>query len=233
MAGPIAHIFCALAVLQSGALKINDEKSFLIGSCYPDIDYFGVLKREHTHYTNIRWEDVVTAPNDFYKGILLHCLVDEVRIAQLEQPNEANLPALPMMRSQIMKFYEDSILYTKINNWQHLMRYFNDVLPEEKALDHLSEAVLKSWHQFIQTYCAQQPSGLSVHTMINQFPQLKARVPFGIPPLVTKVYMGIAFKSFNKPKITNAIKNFYDNCVVHITGNAHLTHRRIMIGVAA
>lgn len=229
MAGPVAHILCAFMILQSGVLTVTDKKAFFIGSCYPDIDYFGVIKRESTHYPNVRWEDVVAASTDFYKGILLHCLVDEVRIAQLEQPNEANLPALPIMRSQIMKFYEDSIIYNKIKNWPELMQHFNDIIPEEKSIDHLPEAALSSWHKFIQTYCAQQPSILSTYAIINQFPQLKARIPFGIPSLISKAYIGIAFKSFNKPRLTAAIKHFYDNCVSLITSNAHLVHRKIMI----
>lgn len=230
MAGPIAHIFCALAILQSGALKVNDEKAFIVGNLLPDIQYLGVIARDKTHYTNIRWEDIVAAPTDFQKGVLLHSLIDEVRIAQLEKPNERYIPALPIMRSQIMKFYEDSLIYSRISDWSKFIHYFDEILPEEKEAYQLSDTALKQWHQFIKTYCMQPPSVVSTHAIINQFPQLRSRIPWGLPSLISKIYLGIAFRSFNKKsQLTGAMKNFYDNCVSLITGNAHLAHRRIMV----
>ncbi len=228
MAGPIAHIFCALAILHSGALKVNDEKAFIIGTSLPDIQYLGVITRETTHYPNIRWEDVIAAPTDFQKGILFHSLVDEVRIAQLEKPNEKYIPSLPIMRSQIMKFYEDNLIYSKINDLPKIMHYFDEILPEEKSSYGLADAALTQWHQFIKVYCLQPPSALTTHTIINQFPQLRSRIRFGIPSLIVKAYVGIAFRSFKKPRLINAMNNFYDNCVSLLTSNAHLAHQRIM-----
>lgn len=229
MAGPVAHILAALLILHSApqhGLKVTDHQAFIVGTCYPDIHYLGIIKRETTHVTNIRWEDVVAAPTDFQKGVLFHSLVDEVRIVHLETVHGNLLPFLPIMRSQIMKFYEDSLIYNQVDDWLKISHYFDEILPEEKQAHQLSDTALQQWHQFIKIYCMQQPSVLSTHTIINQFPQLRARIPFGIPSLLSKVYMGIAFRSFNKPRLTRAIKNFYENIVHLLTSNAHLTHKK-------
>lgn len=232
MAGPVAHILCALLILQSApqhGLKVTDPKAFIVGTCYPDIHYLGIIKRETTHSANIRWEDVVAASTDFQKGVLLHLLVDEVRIAQLEKLHGNLMPFLPIMRSQIMKFYEDSLIYNQVDDWLKIGHYFDEILPEEKQAHQLSDTALNQWHQFIKIYCMQQPSVLSTHTIINQFPQLRARIPLGIPSLVSKVYMGIAFRSFNKPRLKNAIQHFYKDIVHLLTSNAHLTHIKAMV----
>jgi hypothetical protein len=224
MAGLVAHIFCALAILQSGALKIENEKAFIIGSCYPDIRYLGVIDRATTHYNNVRWEDIVAASSDFQKGVLLHNLVDEVRIAQLEKPHATRLPSLPIMRSQIMKFFEDSLLYHQVADWQKILHYFDDIYPEER-FQGIADTALTTWHQFIKAYCRQQPSALSTHAIINQFPPLRRRIPLGIPSLISKLYFGIALKSFNKPALVNAMRQFYTNAVSLITHNAHLGYQ--------
>lgn len=226
MAGPIAHIFCALALLQSGALKVDDEKAFIVGSCYPDIRYLNVIKRSETHRNSIRWQDVIAAPTAFEKGVLLHSLVDEVRIAHLENPAKIRLPSLPFMRSQMMKFYEDSLLHHKVDNWPKIISYFDTVLPEEKMSHNLSEGALSTWHRFIKTYCMQPPNQMSIYTILNQFPELRATATPGMAAaLITKTYIGIALRSFNKARITLAVQDFYDNCVALITSNAHLVSR--------
>ncbi len=231
MAGPIAHIICALAILNSGALKIQDEKAFILGNCYPDIDYIGVVKRDITHYPHIRWEDVIAAPTDFQKGVLLHSLVDEVRIAQLEKPNEESIPHLPIMRSQIMKFFEDALLYPQLKAaWPRIAHYFDKIILEEKAAHHLTDGALTQWHHFIKTYCTQEPTVTNTHALINQFPQLRARIPVGLPSLISKVYIALAFRSFKrKSELTRAMKHFYENSVTLVTSNAHLAHRHLMV----
>lgn len=232
MAGPVGHILCALALLNSGALKVADEKAFIVGTCYPDIQYLGAISRETTHYPNIRWEDIVAAPTDFQKGVLLHSLVDEVRVAHLEKLNEAYIPSLPIMRSQIFKFFEDSLIYAQVQDWPRILHYFDELIPEEKTIHNISNKALTNWHQFIITYCIQKPSVVSTHAILNQIPQLRARIPWGLPSLISKIYLGIAFRACNKPRLVNAIHHFYDNCVHLVTNNAHLTHRRMVMAAA-
>jgi hypothetical protein len=224
MAGPVAHIFCALAVMQSGALSITDQRAFIIGTCYPDVQYLGDISRQTTHAHPIRWQDVAAAPSDFHKGILLHALVDEVREALLETSTTTRIPVLPFMRSNIMKFYEDSVLYDKITNWQEIRDYFTRILDEEK-MQRVPDHSLKRWHRFIRTYCAQKPSALSTHAILDQFPHLRARIPTGIPSLISKIYMGIAFRSFKRKNLVPAIEQFYHNCVPLLMNNAHLAQQ--------
>lgn len=62
MAAPIAHIFCALALLQQGKIKVADKQSFILGTSFPDIRYLEVIKRDQTHEKNVNWNDVINAP---------------------------------------------------------------------------------------------------------------------------------------------------------------------------
>ncbi len=223
MAGPIAHIFCALAILHSGALKVEDERAFIVGTTYPDIRSLGVISREKTHTKNVQWEDVINASTSFQKGVLLHCLVDDVRIAQLEKPNEQRIPHLPIARSQIVKFFEDSLIYHRIVDWQKILSYFDLVLPEEKMQHNIPEKAIATWHRFIKAYCLQQPGVFSLNTILMQFPELQAHIPIGIPSLASKAYLAISFRSLKKAKLTQSIEDFYNNCVSLITSNAHLS----------
>ena len=223
MAGPIAHIFCALALLKAGALTVDDPKAFIVGTTYPDIRLLAMIDRTQTHYDSISWQDVLDAKTSFQKGVKLHSLVDQIRIAQLETPLKNKLPRLPLMRIELLKFFEDSILYPKIENWPQLIAYFDNVIHEEKNEHHLSDQTLAQWHFYIKTYCAHQPSALSSHAVINQFPRLRKNIPLGFASLLSKAYVGIAFHSLRKTNaVISTIDHFYDNAVSLITSNAHM-----------
>jgi len=207
MAGPIAHIICALSLLQSGALQVTDEKAFIIGTVFPDIRYLNVIDREKTHKDNVQWEDVHSASSSFEKGMLLHSLLDRVRIVHFEQPNEEMIPHIPMMRSQLLKFYEDRIIYHRLDNWNTIIQYFDEIIPEEKEWD-ISEKALKQWHRFIQSYCAQQPTTGSLFSCIRQLPQLQRHPSYGI---MVRMYLELTFRLFKKEKLRKAIRSFYRN----------------------
>jgi len=207
MAGPIAHIICALSLLQAGALQVIDERAFIIGTVFPDIRYLNVIDRAETHKDNVEWEDVFSASSSFEKGILLHSLLDRVRIVHFEQPNEAMIPHIPMMRSQLLKFYEDRLIYKGLDNWEKIIEYFDEVIPEEKEWD-ISEKALKQWHRFIQSYCAQQPTTDSLFSCMRQLPQLQRHPSYAF---FVRMYLEVAFRLFKKKKLRKAIRSFYRN----------------------
>ena len=216
MAGPIAHIICAFSLLQSGALQVIDEKAFIIGTVFPDIRYLNVIDREKTHKDNVQWEDVISASSSFEKGMLLHSLLDRVRIVHFEQPNEEIIPHIPMMRSQLLKFYEDRLIYNGLDNWNKIIEYFDEIIPEEKEWD-ISEKALKQWHRFIQGYCAQQPTPGSLFSCMRQLPQLQRHPSYAF---FIRIYLELTFRLFKKKKLQKAIRSFYRNSNELLTSQA-------------
>src|SRR3990167_4458332 len=168
MAGIIAHIYCALTLVSSGQLKISDERALIAGVVYPSIGSINVMMRESSYTLKPTWQNVIDAPNDFQKGVRLHALIDQVRADHLEKPLEPRLPSLPIMKQQLVSFYEDSLLYNRINRWPVILRYFDTILPEERAYDGHRDMILHSWHTFVRTYCSQQPSAISTHLIFNE-----------------------------------------------------------------
>ena len=49
MAAPIAHIFCALFLLNNNIIDVDNIQEFIIGTSFPDIRYLGVIERDTTH----------------------------------------------------------------------------------------------------------------------------------------------------------------------------------------
>lgn len=157
MAAPIAHIFCALSLLSSNAITIDNVTDFIIGTSFPDIRYLRVIERDKTHVKNVTWNDVINAPNSFEKGRLLHCLLDEVREEFIEQNNLYEFIPNSPFRTQILKFYEDIILYEMIKSWPQINHYFDTIIPEEIVYD-ININDLKMWHNILKDYCSQQPN---------------------------------------------------------------------------
>lgn len=156
MAATIAHIFCALSLLNSNALHVDNIAEFIIGTCFPDIRYLGVVKRTETHAKNVTWNDVINAITSFEKGRLLHSLLDEKREEFIEQSHLYDLIPDSLFRSQVLKFYEDIILYEKIHNWQEIAHYFDIILDEETNYG-IAHRDLRRWHDLLKDYVLKQP----------------------------------------------------------------------------
>lgn len=214
MVGIIAQIFCALSLLASGALQVTDERAFILGAVYPNLQKAdpskGPLLQLRSQSDN-RWLEIIAAPSDFKKGILVNHLVQDLHTARMADSYRTSTPHLPLLKEQIVSYFEDSILYDKINNWPKIVSYFDTIHPEEQAYDKLSEFTLLEWHRFVKTYCAQRPSALSTHTLFNQFPILRSRVPIGLPSLASKAYVAVAFKRLKKKSYPQKMLDFYHN----------------------
>ncbi len=193
MAAPIAHIFCALALLQQGKIKVVDKQSFILGTSFPDIRYLGVIKRDQTHEKNVNWNDVINAPTSFEAGRLLHVLLDLVREDYVQTHNLYDqFPNTPY-RTHILKFFEDTLLHNKINNWQEIVCYFNTILPEEQTYN-IHDRYIRIWHQLLQHYIKQPPDAKQIAWFLKQRATAIARDESNI------------FKRFFK-NLINTIKN--------------------------
>lgn len=208
MAGPIAHIFCALSVLASGALKVTDERAFILGVSYPNMHIVDLIKKEKKPLPH--WQQIVNEPSDFKKGMLLHAIIDDLHDTHIAKRYANHMPRLPVMKQQIISYFEDAQLYYRVTDWPRIMGYFDTIITEERTQHSLPDLAINKWHQFIKTYCAQQPSALSTHMIFNQFPILRNRIPLGLPSLASKAYVGIAFKTLKKQAYLNALSDFYD-----------------------
>ncbi|HXW86140.1 MAG TPA: hypothetical protein VEK38_02235 [Candidatus Bathyarchaeia archaeon] len=166
MAGPVSHIYCALAILLSGTLSIENPRDFIIGSLFPDIRYLGVIERSQTHKPHITWHDVQTASSDFDAGMKLHALVDVVREAYVVHHSlYDHFSSLLPYKSQFLKFFEDALLHNKVADWSTIIGYFDTILPEEQAFG-IDDTALHLWHSLMQQYLAQQPDVSNIRTYL-------------------------------------------------------------------
>lgn len=161
MAAPVAHIFVALALLNSGKLKVDDKQAFILGTSFPDIRYLNVIKREKTHKKNVTWGDVVNASSSFEAGMLLHALLDRVREDYVETHHLYDqLPNNPY-RAHVLKFFEDTLLYNYVTEWPQTTTYFDTITQEEKTYG-ITMPYLRIWHKLLQQYISQHPSAKQI-----------------------------------------------------------------------
>lgn len=164
MAGPVTHIIFALLMLPLLPPDM-DKQAFIIGTSFPDIRYMAGISRAATHIEPVSWDAIVNEPSAFRAGMMLHNLVDNVRImhlehyfydiTQLEQYTPAYIKLFPLMQ----KTAEDAYYYRycTADRWQEVSSYFDTVYQEELDFG-IDEAVLRQWHTMIQTYIAQEPT---------------------------------------------------------------------------
>lgn len=223
MAAPIAHIFCALSLLSSNAIDIDNITDFIVGTSFPDIRYLGVIEREATHAHNVTWNDVTNAPTSFEKGRLLHCLLDEVREAFVVKHNLYEFIPDSPFPTQILKLYEDIILYEMIKNWADISTCFDTILPEECAYG-IKNNDIKTWHKLLKRYFAQQPdtnqillflqqrAALAVQKETNLFKKFLMQCKNAIINRIAYFKLiSILHKLKNHKKLTTSIKFFYNH----------------------
>lgn len=166
MAGPVTHIIFALQILHLLPPSI-DPQAFIVGTSFPDIRYLAHLTREQTHIEPISWQNVINEPSSFRAGMLFHNLVDEIRMEHFEPDfydrkkiNEYT-PLYIKLFPLILKTAEDAFLYTKTNHWKKIATYFDTVYQEELDFN-VSEDILRTWHNMIQTYIANKTDTESI-----------------------------------------------------------------------
>ena len=168
MAAPIAHIVCGLAFLASPYCPIQDKQAFIVGTSFPDIRYIGHLHREQTHWPDITITDVIEEPNPFLAGMKFHSWVDETReqfvLDHALYDHFSNSP----FRPTILKFFEDTQLYNKVN-WTEIIPYFDTIQKEELTFGVPLETITQ-WHKMLQAYFSLPPTVESIQNTLAQNP---------------------------------------------------------------
>lgn len=159
MATPITHI-----VLSE---KIRDKlfpdkvaKDFLIGTSFPDIRHLKVIEKEATHYKSLT-VDVLKLENSFQAGLKFHSILDLAREKFMGENGVYYWYNKSDYIVGAVKFLEDKIFYQYISDWNQYIRYFDDILAEQKAYN-IPELALRKWHNMLQDYFANTPDEGSI-----------------------------------------------------------------------
>lgn len=153
MAGPIGHIVCALALLNSPKIDIKDKDAFLAGTNFPDIRYITDINRSTTHRINERTlEFLKNADSSFEAGRRFHVIVDYAREQHMLKNGAYNFIKKGPLQSQILKLTEDDILFKKFKNSNFdTDQIFNNIYKEELSYD-IKPDEIKRWHNILKNY---------------------------------------------------------------------------------
>lgn len=214
MPAPVTHILLALSVLP--LLPDKDPKEFILGTSFPDIRYLKVIDRNTTHDPKPSWQKVVQEKSSFKAGMELHALADKIHDKyMLRKKVYASLPAGCRQSSSYLKFFEDILLYTHCNTWQHLMSYFDTISQDSRQFID-QDAIIESWQYGIKRYIAQQPTPEDVAQILD----VKIPTWWGpflrVPIYIKAQYMSSVLLSnmaelMQNRTICDAILEFYNN----------------------
>jgi len=155
MAAPITHIVLTDKVFNK-YFQDKEKKDFFVGTSLPDIRYLKVIARNKVHFNNLNL-DKIKQENSFLAGLKFHSLLDKARENFVVSKDIYSLCPKSEYIIQSLKLLEDDILYDKIQNWQEFIDFFDEILPEELALD-ISKESLNKWHKILQKYFSKQPN---------------------------------------------------------------------------
>lgn len=157
MAAPITHIVLTEKVFDK-FFQDKNRKDFYIGTVFSDIRHLGVIDRKSTHFplSSLNIKDIREGKNSFTAGLKFHSLVDDIRERFVESKNIYSLIPESKYKTQILKLLEDELYYDKIKNWDKVISFFDDILPEELSFDIQGEGI-KRWHKILQKYFFRKP----------------------------------------------------------------------------
>ncbi len=156
MPGPITHIALTDKVFNK-YFKDKNKKDFFIGTSFPDIRYLKIIKREKTHFPEVKLNQLKDK-NSFEAGFKFHSLVDII-VEEFTQAEDiySLLPRSNQPGHYPISFLEDELFYNKMDNWDEIIGFLDNVLPEELAFD-ISGQAIRKWHQILQDYFSQKPN---------------------------------------------------------------------------
>lgn len=155
MAAPITHIVLANKVWNK-SLSSFSKKDFLIGTSFPDIRYLKVIDRNNTHFKDLFLEDIKN-DNSFMAGVKFHSIVDEVREAYMVSQNIYSYFPKSKYITQSLKLLEDELLYENFDEWNNLIKDFNDIPYGQIKID-LDKLYIEKWYSLLQEYFSTKPT---------------------------------------------------------------------------
>lgn len=155
MAAPVGHIFCALALLESGTVDIADHQAFLAGTNFPDIRYITKIGRTTTHKLDGEGLDhVLAAPNSFEAGRRFHVFVDQEREKHMLKHQAYRFLKNGPLKTQLLKLTEDHVLFDKISGRFDENVVFGKIYDEERTFN-VKDSEIETWHHLLRTYLNQ------------------------------------------------------------------------------
>lgn len=165
MATPITHIVLTIKIYNQHFLD-KSFKDFIIGTSLPDIRYLRVIEREKTHFPSTTLDEI-KQEKSFISGLKFHSLVDRVRENFLLSYDLYSKCPKTKFITQSIKILEDSILYSKIDDWEMIILLFDEVLSSELELG-LNKDSVEFWHKTLQDYFSKKPNSESIDTFVQR-----------------------------------------------------------------
>jgi hypothetical protein len=220
VAAPVGHIICALALLNSGSVKVDDSHAFFAGTLFPDIRYITNIERKATHQlkeSSLLF--VKKADSSFELGRRLHILVDLKREEHMRKNGAYDYIKNNLYSTQMLKMVEDNILFDKLKNNFSLGKILDKIYPEERAYK-ISDKNIYTWHQILKSYLDTNKFKI---TRYYQAAQAYKRA-FGLPErlfkdflssaktMVSLVYAYIQIERLSRDeKLRAIVLDFYEN----------------------
>lgn len=199
MAAPATHIVLATKVFDRYFRDLA-YPDFVVGTSFPDIRYTGVIDREKTHFSNLTI-DQITKEDSFTAGLKLHSLVDEVREEYVKSQGLYKLFPESQFLTQGVKFFEDQVLYGKIENWKEITNYFSSIYDGELAFG-VSREDIEKWHGLLKRILSRQITENEIIYFVSEI---------GRPPLMSNEIIRVIGGLKDKDKATEIVLDFYDN----------------------
>jgi len=199
MPAPVTHIVLALSILPM--LPDKNKEEFLIGTSFPDIRYLGTLTREQTHMSDPTWSSIIKESSSFKAGIEFHALVDRIHDEYMSKHNAYNYIAAPdRLKSYILKFYEDMLLYEYCTIWPEIINSFDIIVQDELIFPHDKRSV-KKWHNILQLYFSDRPDIIRLTTLLFG-------VGLAVPDMIKDIFQKAVWGK-GCSKLQGLIQSFY------------------------
>jgi hypothetical protein len=199
MASPITHIVLADKVLNK-FFPDKNRKDFFIGTVFPDIRYLGCIKREGTHLPQVSLKEIQDEKNSFMAGFKFHSLVDIINTKFIYSGIFANSHS---KYYAAVDFVEEELFYNKISDWNEIINFFKETLPEEKEFNvNIKDIDLKKWHQIVQSNFREIPNNK------NRYEHAKA---INFPEDTLSNILKTTEELKKDKEAIKAIEKFYDN----------------------
>jgi len=169
MPWPATHVLVAETAYP---LYFNhlDHRSFIIGTCYPDIRYPAQIDRDLTHIHDVPIEEMQTQ-TAFRAGLLFHTYVDDFWNGYIAQYKGRLYDLVPKHRPTFhtLKILQDCYLYDQLDNWPQIATALEIILPEELTFGASKQAV-RDWHAMIQHYLSKPPQKSDLEMLSRTLP---------------------------------------------------------------
>lgn len=156
MAYAVTHVVLTKK-LYNRYFKDKDRKELFIGTCFPDIRHLAGIHRDATHFHGISLAEVMSE-DPFMAGVIFHSYVDDNREAYVRAREIYKLAPESEYIIHALKFFEDQMLYEKIQDWNEYVGFFDEILKGELGFG-MSKETVREWHSILQEYLSQKPNG--------------------------------------------------------------------------